>query len=66
MAYVKIPKPNQSTYSVTNLPAGKQQYDESDITYDQANVFYDSVNVNQYTKINKPNVSSYTKIPKPV
>lgn len=63
--YTKIPKPVGTSYTNRNA-AGKQQYDQADITYDDSSVFYDSVSQNMYTKISKPTSTPYTKIPKPV
>ncbi len=63
--YTNIAKPGAQSYIGINNFAGKQQYDEADITYDQANVFYDSVNANQYTGIAKPTTQVYTNVTKP-
>ena len=64
MTWTNISKPGTQNYTNVN-PAGKTQYDQSDITYDQADMFYDGVNPNQWSNINKPTSSTWTKINKP-
>lgn len=53
MSYTNIPKPTTQTYTNLN-PAGKEQYDQADITYDSTIVYYDGIIPNQYTGILKP------------
>jgi len=65
MPYTNIAKPTGANY--TNVePAGKEPYDDLDITYDDANAFYDGIDQAAYTNIAKPVGSVYTKIAKPV
>lgn len=54
MSWITIAKPASESW-IRHNPAGKEQYDESDITYDDVNVFYDSANHNMWTNVSKPN-----------
>lgn len=62
--YTNIAKPTGTSYSNQNT-AGKQQYDQPDITYDESTVFYDGLNESLYTNVTKPSSTSYTNIAKP-
>lgn len=64
MTYTNITKPSSTSYTNLNA-AGKQQYDQSDITYDDSSVFYDGINASQYTNLSKPSSTTYTNISKP-
>ena len=63
-AYTYISKPTSSTYGTSNV-AGREQYDQSNLTYDESTVFYDGVDENAYTNIAKPTSSVYTMVTKP-
>lgn len=63
-SYTNISKPANTSYTPVNF-AGKQQYDQANLTYDDASTFYDGLNPNQYTNLSKPTGTSYTKISKP-
>lgn len=56
MAWTPVAKPTGTNYTNVN-PAGKTQYDQSDIEYDDSSMFYDGVNPTQWTDVTKP---SYT------
>lgn len=64
MPWTNIPKPTGTSYTNVN-PAGKEQYDQVDITYDSATTFYDGANPNMWTDVAKPISSLWTKVSKP-
>jgi hypothetical protein len=64
MTWTSVPKPTSSVWNTVN-PAGKEQYDQADITYDSAGTFYDGVNTSQWTSVSKPSVTGWVNIPKP-
>lgn len=53
MAWTKVNKPTGPTYTNIN-PAGKEQYDQADITYDSATTYYDGINPSQWSNVSKP------------
>lgn len=53
MSWTPVAKPTSRNYTNVN-PAGKTQYDQSDITYDDPNMYYDGVNPSQWTEVAKP------------
>ena len=64
MAWTSVTKPTTSGWTSIN-PAGRTQYDQSDITYDDSNMFYDGVDYNSWTNVTKPATSNWTNISKP-
>ena len=64
MAFTKVTKPTTRNWTNTN-PAGRTQYDQSNITYDDSSMFYDGLNPNAWTGITKPTSSVWTKVAKP-
>lgn len=53
MAWTPVAKPVGTNYTNVN-PAGKSQYDQSDIAYDDSSIFYDGVNLSAWIGIAKP------------
>lgn len=65
MAWTPIAKPTGLNYTNIN-PAGKEQYDQANLTYDDANTFYDGANPSMWTDVLKPSTNGWVNIPKPV
>lgn len=65
MVWTNVAKPTSSVWTEVNA-AGKEGYDQVDISYDSSTTFYDGVNPSQWTDVNKPaSPASWVSVAKP-